>query len=61
MARATREQRGRMVETRKEHVMSMLASAGVAIWECDLTTGRVAWTGDLQAMFGRPTGEFATL
>jgi PAS domain S-box-containing protein len=58
MSRATGNVLGRMAEWHARHALEVLAVASIAVWECDLTTGTVAWTGDLQAMFGRPAESF---
>src|SRR5207248_505404 len=49
---------GQMSTRRSEHVFRMLAAANIAVWECDLVTGNVALTGDVEAMFGRPNESF---
>jgi diguanylate cyclase (GGDEF)-like protein/PAS domain S-box-containing protein len=36
----------------------MLNAAVVGIWECDMSSGKVSWFGDMQALFGRSPDTF---
>ncbi len=58
MAQREEHAAGRMARGRAEHVLELLGSACIAVWECDLTTGKIGWTGDLEAMFGRRESQF---
>ena len=47
-----------MIEGADERIRRILEAASVGIWECDLSSGKVAWVGDLHALFGRSPESF---
>ena len=43
----------------EERLRLAMDAAGMGAWDWDLKTGRVAWSGDQEKLFGVPAGRFS--
>lgn len=46
------------IDPAADPLAAALTSAGVAVWSCDLESGRVTWDAAVHALFGRSPGDF---